>query len=104
MRILEFEVDRQTVRKKTGCDFSGLVAGTSGYLWAKFTFSDDWDGCLKAASFWSPDGKEHPLMLKNNACEIPREALEQSTFGVSVTGKRGEYGIRTNRVIVKQEV
>ena len=43
MRTLEFEVKRQTLEKKEGSDFSGLVAGTDGYLQAKFLFKgNEW--------------------------------------------------------------
>lgn len=103
MRILEFEVNKQTIRKKPDCDFSGLVAGTRGYLRAKFTFSADWDGCRKAASFWR-GGKEYAVLLDQNACEIPAEVLTGGVFEVSVTGRKRGLNIPSNRVRVKQEV
>lgn len=103
MRILEFEVDGQTIRKKPECDFSNIVAGTSGFLRAKFSFSSEWRGCLKAASFWRGK-KEYPVLLDRNACDIPPEALVGATFRVSVLGKNGDFRIPTNSVLVKQEV
>lgn len=107
MRILEFDVEKQRVRKKPGCDFSKIVAGSSGYLRAKFHFTGpDWSGCKKAASFWTEDEHEHPMILdNNNSCLIPADALVGDRFFVSVTGMRGTYyTIKTDRTRVKQEV
>ena len=105
MRTLEFEVKRQTLEKKEGSDFSGLVAGTDGYLQAKFIFKgNEWRGCVKAASFFS-DGVEYAAILdSNNTCVIPKEALTRRRFSVSVTGIRKGFKIKTNRTDVKQEV
>ena len=64
MRTLRFTVDGQTIRKNPDCDFSGLVAGSVGYLRANFKFSKEWFGCTKAASFWF-DGLEHAVLHKH---------------------------------------
>ena len=86
MRTLEFKVDKQDLRKQPGCDFSGIVAKSVGYLHAKFHFSEEWDGCRKVASFWHDDG-EYPVLLdENDMCVIPAEALTGKSFLVSATG------------------
>lgn len=103
MRTLTFLVNGQSIRKDPDCDFSGLVAGTSNYLRARFIFSSEWDGCKKAASFWSV-GKEYAVPVINGECMIPEEALARREFQVSVTGARGSYRIRTGKVRVQQEV
>ncbi len=102
MRTLKFRVTGQRIEKDPACDFSGLVAGTNGYLRAEFMFSAEWNGCRKAASFWQL-GKEHAVVLENNACEIPAEALTWSCFEASVTGVRKGYKITTGKVRVDQE-
>lgn len=103
MRTLEFEVNAQKIRANIACDFSGLVPGTQGYLKAKFNLSRGWAGCAVAASFWCL-GKEYPVMLDSaRECVIPAEALKWKDFAVSLTGKRGDYVIRTGRTHVKQE-
>lgn len=104
-RILEFEVDRQRIRKKKDCDFSDIVSGTIGYLKARFYFSqNEWGSCTKAASFWIED-QEYALLLDENCtCTIPKEALTGAQFSVSVTGQSSDYRITTNRTKVKQEV
>lgn len=104
-RILEFEVSKQRLTKKRGCDFSNIVAGTAGYLKAKFYFSQsEWRDCKKAASFWINNEESAVLLDVNDTCLIPKEMLTDEKFLVSVTGMRSGYKITTNKVKVKQEV
>ena len=104
MRTLEFVVESQLIKKKTDCDFSNIVAGSIGYLKAKFHFSPEWMGCRKAASFWV-DGNEYPVLLDTfNSCVIPPEALTGDRFSVSVTGVKSDYKIKTTKTKVRQEV
>ena len=104
-RVLEFDVDKQRMTKKRDCDFSHIIAGSTGYLKAKFNFAQsEWKGCKKAASFWL-NGKESAVLLdKTNTCLIPSEVLVGDKFFVSVTGMKNDYKITTNQVKVKQEV
>lgn len=103
MRTLKFVVDGQDISLDPNCDFSGLVPGTEGYLEAKFGFSSEWNGCTKVAAFFSSLGREFtPQVINGTACMIPPEALEKSIFKVQVIGKKTDYTIRTNRVIVRQ--
>lgn len=103
MRLLEFKVDKQYLKKDPDCDFTKIVAGSKNYLKAHFTFSEDWDGCKKAASFWR--GKEeHAVLLMNDECVIPEEVLVGMTFGVSVLGQKDDVQIPTNQTTVRQEV
>lgn len=106
MRILEFNVQKQRLIKDRNCDFSGLVAGSVGYLHAKFSFSEnEWGDCsIKIARFWLGE-KEHAMVLdNNNCCEIPPEVLTGNIFQVSVVGAASGYKIETNKINVRQEV
>lgn len=103
MRLLVFNVDSQRIQKDPNCDFSNIVAGTNNYLRAKFTFSDEWRDCVKAVSFWRGE-KEYAVLLNNDECDIPPEALVGATFRVSVTGQRNGCFIPTNKILVRQEV
>lgn len=105
MRTLEFDVKKQRITKKRTCDFNGLVAGSVGYLKAKFHFSKEWRQCIaKFASFWV-DEQEYAVKLdKENCCEIPAEALVKDKFKVSVVGVNPPFQIGTNKSTVKQEV
>lgn len=106
MRILEFDVVKQRLKKRPGCDFTGLVAGSVGYLHAKFHFlENDWNSCTdKIARFWMND-EEHAFRLdKGNVCEIPSEVLTNTMFQVSVIGVAPGYKIETNKITVRQGV
>lgn len=102
MRTLKFIIAAQAIIKDPDCDFSGIVSGTKGYLYAQFSFSEEWEGCRMAAVF-SSLGKEYPRPIKNGGCEIPAEALTWDYFGVRVVGQRENYRITTDEVKVKQE-
>ena len=101
MRVLKFNINAQQITKAPDCDFSKLVAGTSGYLRAHFTFSPEWDDCVKIAQFWRGT-KEHAVLIENGYCDIPSEALTGTTFKVSVLGRKDKYRIPTNKVIIRQ--
>ena len=106
MRILEFEVKKQRLMKKQGCDFGSLVAGSIGYLHAKFHFSEnEWSPCIdKIARFWINE-QEHAVRLDNtNTCVIPPEVLTGKKFEVSVLGAASDYKIETNKITVRQVV
>lgn len=106
MRTLEFNVEKQRLNKKRDCDFSGLVAGTVGYLQAKFCFSNsEWAGCsTKVARFWLGEQEHAKCLDDNNSCVIPSEVLTGSKFEVSVIGAAPGYRIETNKITVRQEV
>lgn len=106
MRILEFNVTKQRLKKKPGCDFSGLVAGSVGYLKATFQFSDDeWSKCTtKIARFWIGEKEYANLLDSSNTCMIPSEVLVGDRFEVSVVGAAPSYKIETNKLRVRQEV
>jgi hypothetical protein len=104
MRVLDFVVDRQRLTRDRDCDFANIVAGSVGYLRAKFHFSMDWYGCKKAASFWKKDQEFAVLLDQNDECLIPKEVLDDSSFKVSVTGVRQGYQITSTKIKVKQEV
>lgn len=103
MRTLRFIVKGQKITKAPGCDFSGLVRGSRGYLKAAFEFDAAWNGCKKAASFFRGGVTEYAAPIIGGVCEIPFEALDRSVFDVSVTGVKQGYNIKTNKVRVKQE-
>ena len=106
MRKLEFDVNKQRITKNKDCDFHGLVAGSIGYLTAKFNFSSsEWGRCTnRVARFWIDDKEYAELIDDDNGCVIPQEVLTGRKFEVSVLGVSPGYRIETNRVSVRQEV
>lgn len=105
MRKLKFIVDSQTITADPSCDFEGLVPGTDGYLQAEFTFSSEWNNCVKVASFYSALGKEYePQILEDGkTCVIPKEALAKRVFKIRITGRNKESTIVTNKLAIRQE-
>lgn len=105
MRTLNFIVTGQTISLDPNCDFSGLVPGTKGYIQAEFSFSKEWDGCVKVAAFFSNLGEEYePKIIDNKlTCIIPSEALRKSIFKVQVIGQKYELKLCTNKVVVYQK-
>lgn len=99
MRILEFDVDKQKMTKQG--DFSGLIAGSKGYLKARFSFSSEWNGYRKAAVFKCPTG-EYPVLINGCMCDVPDEAAACTSFKVHVVGKRGGEMIKCAHVTVIQ--
>lgn len=105
MKILEFIVDGQKLSRDPLCDFTGLAAGSKGYLFARFRFTKEWAGCKKAAVFsCGANGKPYPVGLKDNMCEIPAEALTGRAVQVFVVGRRPGYQITTNLAAFPQTV
>lgn len=104
MRTLKFIVNDQIITEDPNCDFNGLVPGTEGYLKAEFSFSSEWNGTVKVASFYSQMGTEYPpkILEDGRTCIIPAEALKRRVFKVKVLGKRNGLKIETNRVVVRQ--
>lgn len=102
-RTLKFSVEGQKLAKDPNCDFSGVVRGSKGFLYAEFSFDSAWHGCIVAASFWHL-GREHAVLLRKHMCRIPDEVLNGFNVGVSLTGIRGDgYKIVSNRVYFEQE-
>lgn len=105
MRTLKFIVDKQVITQDPDCDFDDLVPGTEGFLQAEFSFSPEWDGCVKVATFHSVMGKEYTPqgLVSGKYCMIPAEALKKKKFMVGVAGKKRGYKLTTNKVTVTQD-
>lgn len=101
MRTLYYKVIGQRLRPVG--DHTGLVSGTKGYLKACFSFESDWASYKKVASFYNANGKEYAVPLNaDGTCDIPPEALTDSTFEVKVWGQMGSTIISTNPVRERQ--
>ena len=103
MRTLSFIVDGQTIKKDPKCDFEHIVSGTKGYLKAHFTFSSEWESCVKVARFFR-GSKEVAVVLENDECFIPDYALVGTTFRVGAIGAYDNYRITTGTIAIRQEV
>ena len=99
MRTLQFKVTRQNLTKDGA--FSGLIAGTKGYLYTEYNFDSEWAGCKKAAVFLRCD-KEYPVPIVNGKCAVPDEITEYKRWKVYLVGAKDGYRITTNEVEVRQ--
>lgn len=100
MRTLSYKIIGQ--RLIPVGDHTGLIAGTKGYLRAQFEFDNDWDDCLKVASFYAYKEEYAELLNSENSCIIPQEALTESEFEVQLEGRSKNYRILTNRITETQ--
>lgn len=103
MRTLRFLVNGQNLKKDPACDFSFIVPGSSGYLFAEFVFSNEWSDKLKVAEFRKrPDSECFPKKIIRGKCEIPKEILDESMWCVKVVGKKNNILLPTNIISVRQ--
>ena len=104
MRTLKFIVEGLIIKPDPNCDFGNLIPGTEGYLNAEFSFSPEWNGHQKVASFWSMMGTEYPpqVLTDGKTCCIPAEALKNRVFRVQVIGKSVNSRLITNKLSVNQ--
>ena len=91
MRRLIFNVSGQKIETNSNCDVDNIVAGSEGYLMAKFMFyGNSWKGFKKAARFVGEDGVEHAALLDtNDTCVVPAEVLDGAYFKVGAMGAMG---------------
>ena len=77
--LLTFKINKQLIRR-TDCEIP--VAKSENYLYAQFTFSDEWEG-TKTAIF--NNGTPYSVTLdEDNKCLVPWEVITASGFSVSV--------------------
>ena len=105
MRVLKFIVEDQIIKQDPNCDFDNLIPGTEGYLKAEFSFSPEWNGCVKVARFYSVMGREYDsqILKDGKSCMIPAEALKNRIFKIEVLGRRENFTLTTNKVAISQD-
>ena len=104
MRTLKFIVEGPVIKPDPTCDFDNLIPGTESFIEAQFSFSKEWNNCVKVAAFYSMLGNEYaPQPIKQDlTCMIPVDALKRHRFKVQVIGQNGNSKLCTNKVIVEQ--
>lgn len=93
-KTLDFFVDEQFIR----APHHKVVADSRGYLTARFSFGEAWQGLTKTAVFLGADGRTYHVLLTDDACEVPPQVLRPTQFFVSVFG--GDR-LTTDRVAVE---
>lgn len=83
MPTLTFQVDNQRIRRT---DNYYVVADSRNYLYARFSFTPDWDGVIKTAIFRNQcSGVVKNVILENDMCLVPWEVLEQGDASIEVS-------------------
>lgn len=98
MRRLLFSVDGQHLAKQG--DFSGITAGSRGYLKCCFGVNgSDWRGAKKIALF-----NEAYAVAVDEAleCCVPDEVTGGKSFKVRMIGQNDTMRVTTNAVLVEQ--
>lgn len=98
MRTLTFSVNGQTLKKEG--DFSGIIAGSKGYLKCRFTTSDpDWRKAKKVALF----NEEYPVAVSElQECRVPDEVTDAKSFKLRLIGQNAATRITTNPTLIEQ--
>lgn len=78
--LLSFNVEKQII---TRTDTEKVVTNSMNYLYAQFTFTDEWVG-EKTAVFKGKHGTYNALLDAENKCLVPWEILTEAMFDVSV--------------------
>lgn len=106
MRILKFIIEGRTIKPDPTCDFSNLIPGTENFIQAQFSFSKEWNNCVKVAAFYSMLGAEYePQQIRpDNTCIIPVEAIKRHRFKLQVYGLNNNNNDKlcTNKITVEQ--
>lgn len=104
MRTIKFIVNGQSLELDPSSNTNDLVPGTERYIKAEFIFSSEWAGYKKVAAFYSMLGHEYPpqLLVNDQYCVVPTEALAKRQFKMRILGKNGDISIVTNKLLVSQ--
>lgn len=76
---IKFQVSNQIIKRT---DTNRVVADSRNYLYAAFSFSEEWQG-VKTAIFKNGDVVKHAI-LSNDECLVPWEVIKKGKLRVSV--------------------
>lgn len=98
MRKLMFTVNGQQLRKSG--DFSGIMAGSKGYLKCGLQLNDnDWLRAKKVMVF----NDEYAVVVNADyECRVPDEVTDAKSFKVQLIGQAGKTRMMTNPVLIEQ--
>ena len=104
MRILEFTVNGQRLKRASGCSFNHIIMGSKNFLRTRFTFrSSEWPYRTKIVVFKTSTKTEYIPLNNMNECDIPDVITSSSAFTIQIIGVSGEQRVPTNEVTIRQE-
>lgn len=89
---LRFQVVNQTISR---LDSNELVEGSSGFVVAKFIFSDNWDNLNKEIIIKTFGDEAVNIELIDDKVEIPTSVLQFPGFMFKVIGTKSDVTITT---------
>lgn len=99
-RYIEFEVQHQTI---TRTDVYDVVGNSQNYLYARFSFCNEWEDIAATAVFSTNSGNHYSAVIEDGECLVPWEVLRSAEFWVGVFGG-DRMTTSTTRVPVKPGV
>lgn len=81
MQYIDFNVQHQTI---TRTDNYEVVGRSQNYLYARFTFCEEWEGLIQTAVFSTNNGKHYSALIEDGKCLVPWEVLRGAEFWVGV--------------------
>lgn len=81
---IDFAVNKQSIKRT---DNNKIVSGSENYLYARFTFTEDWTGIIKTAVFKSGNKAFNVILDDNGECIVLWEVITDGAYVfVSVFG------------------
>lgn len=84
---ITFNVENQILSRT---DTNRIVEKSKNYLFAEFTFSEDWDNTNKAIIFDNNTLRYKVYLDSNNKCQVPNRIIRNDGFTISVIGENSE--------------
>lgn len=99
--MLQFKIDNQSVERLDNVK----VAKSSNFLYARFTFSDNWEGLTKYAIFNSIDmlNPTEVALDNDSIVKVPDELIEFPGIILTLRGVKDNIEVFTENVMIDVE-
>lgn len=96
---ITFNVENQILSRT---DTNSVVEKSKNYLFAEFTFSEDWNNTNKAIIFENNVLRYKIYLDSDNKCQVPNRIIRNDGFTISVIGENSEnlVTITTNELYI----
>lgn len=84
---ITFNVENQILSRT---DTNKIIEKSKNYLFAEFTFSEDWNNTNKAIIFENDVLRYKIYLDSNNKCQVPNRIIRNDGFTISVIGENSE--------------
>lgn len=81
---ITFNIENQILRRT---DPNKIIEKSKNYLFAEFSFSEDWDNTNKAIIFENNVLRYKIYLDSNNKCQVPNRIIRNDGFTISVVGE-----------------